>query len=428
MPARDGTGKILRAPTPAMTAICNYYPLYGQSNSNGTNALMVVESTDSTQGAAGFFGRDGSGSRDGTTVPVTWTNIGTTPPQSLLDFSALPNNTIDEPCHSYAKEAPLASIARVLNARQIKATGQRHFCRLGTWGQTGFTIAQLTKGTNTYTNFINGVTKMYSCGVAQGYTPIVRAVPYIQGEADFGMTGTGYAASLATMQSNIETDIKAITGQSQSIPLVLTQQSNFSNNVASGIPDVVLDQLLAHVSNPGKIVLAGPMYAGETDGIDAGTGDLHFRGHQGIRWHSMLGNCLATLIIDQQTWNPVMPKVVSRVGNVITVQFYVPVGSLVLDTSYVTNTTDGLYGFDFHQTGGTTTLVSVNQTATDTLQFTLSNAPDGTSPFLRAGRNSAGVATSVAGFRTGARTCLRDSADPDPRFCNYCVHFDQPIT
>ena len=75
------------------------------------------------------------------------------------------------------------------------------------------------------------------------------------------------------------------------------------------------------------------MYQGETDGVYAGAGDLHYRGHQGIRRHAAMGNANATVVIDGNTWNPVMPKVVSRSGNVITVQFYVPVGSLVLDTS-----------------------------------------------------------------------------------------------
>lgn len=271
---------------------------------------------------------------------------------------------------------------------------------------------------------------MVACAIAQGYTPIIADVAYVQAEADFATSGSGYAATLATLQANLNADLKAITGQSQNIPMFITQQSNFSNNLASGIAYPVLDQLAAHVANPGSIILACPMYQGETDGINSSAGDLHYRGHQGIRWGAAMGNAIATVLIDQQTWEPVRPKVVTRVGNIITVQFYVPKGPLVLDTNYVTNPPDGNFGFDYRQTGGSATLPNngVAQIASDTLQFTLSGTPDGTSPFLRAGANLSGAITSVAGFRTGARTCLRDSADPDPRFCNYCVHFDLAIT
>lgn len=40
MPARDGTGKILRAALPALTTTCYIHLAYGQSNSDGTNGVM----------------------------------------------------------------------------------------------------------------------------------------------------------------------------------------------------------------------------------------------------------------------------------------------------------------------------------------------------------------------------------------------------
>lgn len=422
MPVRNGSSKIIRPSLPPLTSVLNVYIPYGQSNSTGTAALMLQNTSDPTGGAVKVFGRDGGRTRDGTSL--VWTDLNY--PPAVLDFSGLANTEMDEPNRTYIRETFFHSVARVLNRRQIKATGERHNSVFMGFGHTGFVIARLVKTQTAYTNLINGVTKLLAVAAAKGYSSVrIQGVLYVQGEADFATSGSGYAATLAQLQTDLNTDLKALSGQAQNIPMFITQQSNFSNNFGSGIAYPLLDQLSAHTTYPGSIILATPMYQGETKG----SADLHYYGHQADRWGSGFGNAVATKVIDGQAWNPVMPKTVSRSGAVITVQFWVPVGPLVLDTNYVTNTADGLYGFDYRQTGGSAiTLQSVAQTAPDTLQFTLSGTPDGTNQFLRAGRNSAGASTAVAGFRTGARTCLRDSADPEARYCNWCVHFDQPIT
>jgi hypothetical protein len=185
----------------------------------------------------------------------------------------------------------------------------------------------------------------------------------------------------------------------------------------------LLDQLQAHIDYPGEVILCTPMYPGENISL----ANPHYQGHQTARWAHGIGNAMANVIVDGATWNPVRPKTITRNGNIVDIEFWVPKNGLVLDTTYVTNTSDGFFGFDFRQTGGTTVLNSVSLLDNKTLRFTLSNAPDGTTPRIRAGRNSsAGVALS--GPRTGARTNLRDSASAVPWQCNWCVHFDEVIT
>ncbi len=425
MPVRNGSGLIVTPSLPALTSTLNVYICYGQSNSDGTNGLMPVSVSDPTYGAALVFGQDGCKNRSSGNSLI-WTDLNY--PPSVLDFTGLANTELQEPLRVYTREVFFFKVADVLNRRQIAATGQRHSSAFMCLGHTGYTMAQLIKGTNTYTNLINGVTKLIAVATALGYLPVIKGVFFVQGEANFADADQSWATTAGTLQGNINTDMKAITSQAGNIPMFITQQSNFSNNVASGIPNLVLAQLTAHTANPGNVILASPMYAGETDALTAAPNDLHFNGHQSSRWSSGFGNAVASVVIDGATWNPIRPKTVTRSGNVITMQFWVPKGPLILDANYVTNTTDGFYGFDFHQTGGTTTLTGVAQTAPDTLQFTLSGAPDGTSPFIRAGRNSANANVSITGPRSGARTCLRDSADQYAKYCNWCVHFDQPIT
>lgn len=405
---------------PPLTSVCNIYIWYGQSNSTGTGSARLLSVSDPTFGAAKGFGLDGRQSRDGTTL--TWADL--TNPPSVLDFTPLPTTEISEPFRVRVREVSFFKALERVNAAQIAATGERHRAVVATFGHTGYTLAQLVKGTNAYTNLIGGLAEIMVDLAAAGLTGILRGVVFVQGEADFAASGSGWAASVATLQSDLNTDCKAVTGQSQNVPLFLSQQSNFCASTAAPyagtIPYPVLDQLSAH--NGTSVILTGPM-SGET----INNNNFHYYGHQAWRNGVAIGNALAAVVVNGQTWNPVRPKTISRTSNLVDIEFWTPSGAILLDTTAATNTADGKYGIDFRQTGGTTTLQSVTQLNSTTLRCTLSGAPDGTSPRIRGGRNpNAGAA--VAGLRTGARVCLRDTFHTDPAYCNWCVSFDELIS
>lgn len=404
---------------PALTSVCNIYLWYGQSNSTGTSSNRLFSVSDPTFGAAKVFGLDGRQSRDGTTL--TWADLSY--PPSVLNFTPLAATEINEPFRARTREVSFFKAMERVNAAQISATGERHRAVVATFGHTGYTLARLIKTENAYTNLINGLTEIMVDVAAAGLTGIVRGVVYIQGEADFASSGSGWASSVTTLQSNLNTDIKAVTGQSQNVPLFLSQQSNFcastSAPYAGTIPYPVLDQLSAH--NGTSVILTGPM-PGET----ISNNNFHYYGHQAQLNGVAIGNALAAVVVNAQTWNPVRPKTISRSSNLVDIEFWTPSGAVVLDTTYASNTSDGFYGFDFRQTGGTTTLQSVTQLNSTTLRFTLSGAPNGTTPRIRGGRNpNAGAA--VAGLRTGARVCLRDTSSTDASFCNWGIAFDELI-
>lgn len=414
---------ISRPSLPALTSVMNIYVVYGQSNSTGTAAAKLYSVTDPTFGAAKLFGLDGRGSRNGTDVPTSWCDIAY--PPSVLVFTALPATEIQEPLRARVRECFFFKMLDVLNRAQIAATGQRHRAVAASFGHTGYTIAQLISGENAYTNLVAGVTEICVDVIAAGLTPKIRGVIFVQSEANFAASGSGYAATVGTLQTNLETSLKAVTGQTEAVPMFITQQSNFGSSgtgFAGSIAYPILDQLSAHTTYADKVILASPMYQGET----ISNSNLHYYGHQAWRWGAGVGNAVAAKIINGTTWNPVRPKTITVASNIVDIEFHVPSGALVLDTTNATNTADGFYGFDFQQTGGTTTLTSVTLLNSTTVRFTLSGAPDGAYPRIRAGRNSA-AGVVVSGLRTGARTCLRDSANSDARQCNWCTHFDTPI-
>jgi hypothetical protein len=419
MATRDANGLIQRPAKPAQTSTLNLYTIYGQSNSTGTNSTTPFTTMDATFGAITMLGRDGSRRRDGTASWIDQVN-----PPALVDFTLLPDSECQAPFAVDIREHAAFRALMLVNQRQLELTGQRHRAVVSCHGHTAYPTAQLIKGTNAYANLISAVTKMKNYAQANSLTPVYRGTLWVHGEADFAASGSGYRTTLKTLRDDLNTDIKAITGQAQNIPLFITQQSNFSNYSHSigTISYPVLDQLQAHIDYPGEVILCTPMYPGE----NISTANPHYAGHQTARWAHGIGNAMSRVVVDGATWNPLRPKTITRNGAVVDIEFWVPTGSLVLDTVYAANTADGFYGFDFRQTGGTTTLTGVSLLNPTTLRFTLSAAPNGTTPRIRAGRNSS-AAIAVSGVRTGARTCLRDSASDTPWQCNWCVHFDVDV-
>ncbi|HVJ90127.1 MAG TPA: hypothetical protein VM580_10015, partial [Labilithrix sp.] len=107
---------------------------------------------------------------------------------------------------------------------------------------------------------------------AQGKSYVVRAVTAIHGGSDHydrenelsfidRTDGTGlvgnYAEALMEWQRDYETEVRAITGQSESIPLLVSQFGSWTDTVASRIP---VRQMEAHVKAHGKVVVVTPNY------------------------------------------------------------------------------------------------------------------------------------------------------------------------
>jgi hypothetical protein len=137
-------------------------------------------------------------------------------------------------------------------------------------GESGQPYSVIKKGGtgNSYASSIAEVQRFKNLFDALGMKYEVLCVIWTHGESDYG--DTSYSNYLIEVQNDYETDIKAITGQTKSVPLVITQPSagfpvpagEFTN-----IPDEMLEAYLAH---PDKIILAG-----SKTGLDYVPGDYH---------------------------------------------------------------------------------------------------------------------------------------------------------
>lgn len=265
---------------------------------------------------------------------------------------------------------------------------------VNTHAEGGQGYATLKKGSNTYNEVIDALT----AGVPS--TPVVaKSMHIIHGEADIDKTQSVYQGYLAEWQADYNADIKAITGQSADIPAFICQKTY------QGIDTVSLAQVAAARENP-AIHLVCPKYTLGTQVHLPNLsyvylGEYHARAYKTWR--------------DTGSWSPLWPTRVIATRNVVTIDFHVPYGPLVFDTTTVAAQTN--QGFQVRDADGTKTITSVELLGTSSVKITLSSEL-GASPMVRYGANGLGnLRDSDPGVSYHDGTPLR----------NWCVLFDDPI-
>lgn len=261
-----------------------------------------------------------------------------------------------------------------------------------------------------------------SLAEAAGKSYVVRAATAIhgQGESDsneqnfellHATDGSGrrllnYTEALLDWQWGYDTKVREITGQTEPIPLFISQFGSMTSP-ESIIPQRQLD---AHVQSQGKVVLVAPNYP-----FPAYSDCNHYTAHS-QRWlGAQFAKAYQKVVVEGGTWDPVRPLSVTRAGTTITVKYVVPVPPLVIDTDRVSANTDNFttkpfLGFIFRDSTMSAAITNVVVSGPDTVTITLSNEPTGASPVLRYAYESQ-TNGRCPGPQSGARGNIRDS-DP----------------
>jgi hypothetical protein len=227
-------------------------------------------------------------------------------------------------------ETPVSGMCAAINERAT----DRDYVLIGSASGTGATpIASLDSGSVGYLRIMDEVAaaKSTADGEGQGYT--VGAIAWLQGESDPG--NAGYQALLQTLASDLNTDIKAITGQAADVPLVTYQTRS-----AGGGFDIGLQQLAAaeasaliHMACPTYMATFATSYGGDTVHLDGPGSELI---------GAYLGRAIIQ-IMEGTPFVPLSPTGISYSGTHIDVALYVPVGNAVIDTTILSD--PGQYGF-----------------------------------------------------------------------------------
>lgn len=235
----------------------------------------------------------------------------------------------------------------------------------------------LKKDTTPYNHHLAQVAAGKVAAEALGLTYRVLCVIAIHGEFDEAANNAAYKDDLATWQSDYETDVKALSGQAEDVPMFHAAQGtagarqyNSSNYNASS----AIQLFQAHFLNPGKVVLASP----ET------FLDFYSLPHFTAASHAWLGEQLAKVVkqvcFDALPFDPIYPSGAAIVGNTIVLDLVVPVPPVRLD--YLFNAFTDSAGFRFESSNGTIFPTSVAVTGASQLTLTFGSAPGGTAKRL----------------------------------------------
>ena len=316
-------------------------------------------------------------------------------------------------------------------ANEISKLGTaKHDLLISGHGISGRPYSVIKKG-GTEPAYANGMAQVkagHDLAVAAGKTYVVRGVTNVHGESDHQIDNAHYKEDMIEFQSNYDADVKAMTGQTEPVPMFMTQFSTWTiigggNHPTPITTSIIPAQMLAaHIERPGKIVLVGAKYH-----LPYAADGLHLTNvgyqHMGEDYAKVYKH----VVLEGKTWEPIRPKKVTRAGKVITVQFFVPSPPLVMDTTIVSD--PGKNGFEFAQTGSVVAIESVAIAGADTVTITLASEPTGTNQRIRYAFT--GTSGAKGGPTTGPRGNLRDS-DATPSLGNYplfnwCIHFDEVV-
>jgi hypothetical protein len=202
---------------------------------------------------------------------------------------------------------------------------------------------------------------------AAGKTYGVGAIIVTHGENDAG--NTNYEAQLHQLWQDYNTDLLAITGQKQNVQMIVSQQNAVNDRSPS-----TLAQWKIGVDYPADIVCSGPKYQYPSgEGIHLTTEGYRELGEK-------YGQIYFERVILGKDWQPLQPTKIERSGAVIMVQFHVPVGPLVWETTFalphqsVEEWKSGK-GFEVSTAGGAKIVIQSVEISGDSVAITCASDP-----------------------------------------------------
>lgn len=335
-----------------------------------------------------------------------------------------------------AGETPHTAMANQISTLAQAELGQRYVSAHTVIGENGQPMSVLRKGAAEVVTGEMSMGRAYAATLfeaaaitrlarGQGLTYGVGAVIITHGEADAG--NANYGRDLMQLWSDYNQDLRAVTGQSESIPLLISQQHAVPGGVGSRSAST-LAQWRVGVERPGDLVCTGPkyQYAYAGDGVHLVTLGYEMLGEK-------YGQVYFERVVAGRDWQPLQPLSAARNGRAVSVRFHVPVAPLQFDAGlplpHQVNQTEWAQGRGFEVWQGNRRVV-IQSVAIAGDTVTLTCAED-----IGSGVSVGYAATSDGVLRPGGTLRWGQLRDSDPFVGsssgraqpNYAVAFELPI-
>jgi hypothetical protein len=285
-------------------------------------------------------------------------------------------------------------------------------------GGTPLSVSQAlvdNAGVSGLTYLYADITEFLALAADSGWSSKILAFTYTGGEKDSEslMTRLTRAYAVDHLQITAEAMARTRTGQTDDVPLIISQMSSFNFNLGTAEPSTAYDPQVAlgdydAASLNYKILLACTTYFF----------DFSSPSHYTERFHRVLGQYYARAIYETvicgRTWEHVKPLASWRVGDAVYIKYQLGTGGteLLIDDSWVSD--PGNYGFQLFEDDGTTEVtISAVEVLGDgcTVKLTCSTTPAAGWIMRYAFRFTEGYLTAADyGRLAGPRGCLRDNA------------------
>jgi hypothetical protein len=243
-------------------------------------------------------------------------------------------------------------------------------------GQNGQPMAGIKKGGNvpSYIGSIAEASRMKQLFDAQGYDYRIAAVLLTHGESDLG--SATYGDQVLDLQANYDADLRAITGQSGTIPMILSQPSAGFPQPGVGLVSNINDQIFsAWLTHRSRLILAGSKL-----GLSYWANDYHLDAAGSRDLGYLYAEAARPLVDGSTAFEPLYPVSVTRNGNVVTVVLNRPA---VFDSSFWGTTHAGTFanawatarGFEAVNSGGSPIEITSVALSGGTATITCAAAP-----------------------------------------------------
>lgn len=266
-------------------------------------------------------------------------------------------------------------------------------------GEGAQPIAALIKGSTSglYNRVLDQIRAGYSLAQSKGLSYNVPAIFWTQGETDisYGTTAEDYRARLQILYTDLNTDIKAVTKQSNDVAIIMYQVASHNLRTPNNKPDIALLQLDMGLNIQG-IYLATAMY--HLEYLYGGT-NVHLPSKSYRLMGEYYGYVLSQ-VMQGIDWKPMYIRSITVQGKIIILDIFAPVYPIVIDTNTV-STIDN-YGFSIKNASNSEIIQSVEIIRGNSIKIVCSESPTGL--ILDYAINGTG-----AGNVIGARGNIRDS-------------------